>query len=255
MKPIWIFALTLALFTEIAEAQSPEKLFSDANEAYAAEKFEEAVQLYEAILSQGMESAVLYFNLANAHYQLQHTALSVLNYERALEIDPGFEDARVNLQLANLRVKDNIKPIPGFAVSEKIRNFIHSYSSGQWAWVAIVLLWIAAFLGAGFLYAGTAMLKRITFFGGIAFTVLSIVALFTSLNRNSVERDSGKGIILSPNVYVKNAPSGSTDLLILHEGVKVTLVKQSEGWSKIRIADVNIGTVEGFVENKDLAPI
>lgn len=255
MKRIWIFTAFILIVSGKSSAQVAENLFQQGNEAYASEDYAGAVRLYDSVLNQGFESAKLYFNLGNAHYKLQHTALSVLNYERALEIDPRFQDARVNLQLANLRVKDNIKPIQGFALTEKIQNFIRSFSSGQWAWAAIVLLFMAGIMGGGFLYLNSPLVKRVTFFGGILLVVLSLGTLAISINRNKKEQNSYEGIILSPNVYVKNAPSGRTDLLILHEGVKVNLLDQIGGWSKIRVADVNIGTIEGFIENKHIAPI
>ncbi|MEZ4774288.1 MAG: tetratricopeptide repeat protein [Bacteroidia bacterium] len=255
MKRLCIFIAVILLLTSSAFAQEAEHLFKQGNEAYINEDYSGAVQLYDSVINQGFESAKLYLNLGNAHYKLQHTALAVLNYERALEINPRFEDARVNLQLANLRVKDNIKPIPGFAITEKIRNFILSFSSGQWAWLAIALLFAAATLGGAFLFLYSPIVKRVTFFSGIFFVVLSLAALTISLNRNLKEQHSHLGIILSPNVYVKNAPSGRTDLLILHEGVKVDLLDEIGGWTKIRVADVNIGTVEGFIENKHIAPI
>ncbi|MDX2247818.1 MAG: tetratricopeptide repeat protein [Bacteroidia bacterium] len=256
MKKLLIFAAVIKLcLSGIIAAPTPESLFSQANEVYAREDFEGAVRLYDSVLNQGFESDILYFNLGNAHYKLQHTALAVLNYERALKINPGMEDAQVNLQLANLRVKDNIKPIPGFALTERFRNLIYSFSSGQWAWIAIIFLWLAMIMGAGFLFLAAPTLKRITFFSGIVLVIFSLSAFLTSLSRNKSEKSSSNGIILSQNVYVKNAPSGNTDLLILHEGIKVSLVEQIGGWTKIRVADVNIGTVEGFIENKNIAPI
>ena len=75
MKPIFYLILFVSLSLSKAHAQSDD-LFQKANAAYAEGKYEAAVQAYEEILASGQTSAELHYNLANAHYKLNHIAPS-----------------------------------------------------------------------------------------------------------------------------------------------------------------------------------
>ena len=46
------------------------------------------------------ESADIYYNLGNSYYKNKNIAKAVLNYERALLMNPGDADIRFNLEMA-----------------------------------------------------------------------------------------------------------------------------------------------------------
>jgi SH3-like domain-containing protein len=57
------------------------------------------------------------------------------------------------------------------------------------------------------------------------------------VNRNTA-------IVFSPSVTVRSAPdAGSTELFVLHEGVKVKLLQQNNNWYEIQIEDGNVGWI------------
>ena len=258
MKRIIYWLIVLSIFAvsgKVAYGQDTDALFEQANQAYTEENYEQAIEKYEAVLAKGFESADLYYNLGNAHYKSKHIAAAVLNYERALELDPGFEDAQYNLQLANLRVKDNVESVPDLLLVQAVKNLVRGFSSGQWGKIAVILFWLAVALGVAFLYVNIPFAKRVSFFGGILLVLASLFAFGVSLKRLDAERSNQFGIILSPNVYVKDAPSGKTDLMILHEGAKVRLVEEIGSWAKIRIDDANVGKVVGFIESAHIEAI
>ena len=80
-----------------------------ADSAYAAEKYEEAIPIYTALLKEG-EHADIYYNLGNCYYKTDRLALAILNYERAALLDPGSSDVRFNLELARSKTIDKITP-------------------------------------------------------------------------------------------------------------------------------------------------
>lgn len=69
-------------------SQNNDVLFSKATENYNSGKFQEAVENYMSILKSGFESSALYYNLANAHYKLNHVPESIYYYEKALKLNP-----------------------------------------------------------------------------------------------------------------------------------------------------------------------
>ncbi|MEM7373894.1 MAG: tetratricopeptide repeat protein [Bacteroidota bacterium] len=238
------------LITQLTFAEGENAIFTAANDAFVAGDYPAAQESYESLLAEGYSSSDLYYNLGNVHYKLGHIAPSILNYERALKLDPSHKDAEFNLRLANLRVVDNLKPVPRLFLMQWILDWYGSRSAGQWAQLSLILIWLAMGLGAAFLMINHPIIKRIGFFGGIILLAGSLLTTGISLSRLSTEENDNQGdaIIFTPNAYVKDAPEGKTDLLILHEGVKVQMEDQIGNWIKISLDDANIGDVVGFVE-------
>ena len=54
------------------------------------------------------ESADIYYNLGNSYYKMNNIAKAVLNYERALLLNPGNNDIRFNLELARSKTVDKV---------------------------------------------------------------------------------------------------------------------------------------------------
>ena len=107
-----IFFFLVQCLTVGAWAQ--EAAIKEAEAAYTKEDYGKAIELYEGLLNSYGESAEIYYNLGNAYYKANKIAPAVLNYERALLLDPGDKDIRFNLQLAQQKAVDKIEPIGDF---------------------------------------------------------------------------------------------------------------------------------------------
>ena len=105
MKKI-VFFLLVQFVTLGAFAQ--EATIKEAEVAYTKEDYGKAIELYEGLLKTHGESAEIYYNLGNAYYKENKIAPAILNYERALLLDPGDGDIRFNLQLARQKSVDKI---------------------------------------------------------------------------------------------------------------------------------------------------
>ena len=103
MKKI-VFFLLVQFVTLGAFAQ--EATIKEAEVAYTKEDYGKAIELYEGLLKTHGESAEIYYNLGNAYYKENKIAPAILNYERALLLDPGDGDIRFNLQLARQKSVD-----------------------------------------------------------------------------------------------------------------------------------------------------
>lgn len=93
-------ALLICLFPVIAESGQGNDLFASGNQAYAEGKYDEAISYYKAVMEQEGYSASLLYNMANAYYQEKNIGQAILNYERALYLDPKNADIQANLSLA-----------------------------------------------------------------------------------------------------------------------------------------------------------
>ena len=106
-----ISLVTLLVFF-VGFGQSPEDLFREGNSAYNQGDYSRAISYYDSIASQGVHSAELYFNLANAHYKRNAVAPSILNYEKALLLDPDNAQVLNNLAFAQNMTLDRFSPLP-----------------------------------------------------------------------------------------------------------------------------------------------
>lgn len=88
--------ITLYIFGASPEA---EHIFDQANKAYNAGQYENAVEGYKQLnTTHGVNNPALFFNLANACYKQGHLGKAILYYEAALAVDPAFQAARNNLE-------------------------------------------------------------------------------------------------------------------------------------------------------------
>ena len=84
---------------------------AEGDSAYIKEDYAAAIQIYEALLKNG-EAADVYYNLGNSYYKIGEIAKAVLNYERALLLQPGNGDIRANLEVARAKTIDKVEPVP-----------------------------------------------------------------------------------------------------------------------------------------------
>ncbi len=231
---------------------NPDSVFNKANEYYSLGEYSDAIELYENILSLGMESGELYFNLGNAYYKTQNYPKSILNYERALLFEPRDEDILHNLAKARLYIIDKIDEIPEFVIKRWINGLIILFTSNTWAILSLIsfILGISFFLL--YFLSSRLMLRRTGFYIGLIVLLLSFVLLFLSYKSRNILENSNGGIVMTPTVTVKASPRDSgTDLFIIHEGMKVQILDLLDNWYEIRLSDGK----QGWMQQKDLEPI
>ncbi len=74
--------------------------FAKANADYAAGHFPAAIAGYESLVKSRQWNPSLFYDLGNAYFRTGDFGRAILNYERALALDPAQPEARANLQLA-----------------------------------------------------------------------------------------------------------------------------------------------------------
>ncbi len=242
-KKILFFATLIFIFLN-SFGSSLEDSLQAGNAFYSREKFEDAIRVYEYVIEQGYEAPELYYNLGNAYFKSHKVTYSILNYEKALLLDPRNEDTQYNLDLAKSFVIDKIEPVPGFILSEWHYVFVNLFSSNVWAILSIssfVLLLLSLSL---YLYLRQYGVKKLFFWLSVLLLYLTVSSFVFSYHHRRLLLNHGTALVLSPSVTVESSPDHSgTDLFLIHEGTKIT-VKESVGdWTKIRLSDGKEGWV------------
>lgn len=245
-----VLILLLLPFAADASDVYVDSLWNTANQAYIDGRWADAVAEYELISGMGLESAALYCNTADAYFKDGNISKAILFYERALKIDPSYEDARYNLELLNNTIQDRIDPVPDFILRVWAKDICYVMDSDAWAVCFLVLLALTLALALLFILGATAAGRRAGFFTGIVTLLLAVASLSFSLWQKNDYMSADDAIVMRPVTSVKSSPSSeaSTDLFILHEGTKVRILDNVGNWYNVELADGR----QGWILSKDI---
>src|SRR3954469_19991984 len=119
-----------------------QDVFAKANQAYTDARYDEAATGYQELVRTGNWNATIFYNLGNAQYRLGNFGQAILNYERALALDPRHPEADANLRLA----RDEARAL------ELRKNWIERYAGmatvKQYTIAAAIAFWFALFVTA-----------------------------------------------------------------------------------------------------------
>jgi tetratricopeptide (TPR) repeat protein len=227
-------------------------LMEQANKYYDEGEFLPAIETYQAILESGFESAALYYNLGNAYFKINDLPSAILNFEKARKIAPFDDDIHNNLEIANSRIVDKIEPLPGLFIFKWWNLLINLQSLEQWVRINVgsfilILLMILTFLMARYIW-----LRKLSFWFGLVFIVAFTVSFIIANQRYNMFINQTEAIVFTPTVTVKSSPrDNSTDIFVIHEGIKVQLTNQVGEWYEIRIPDGS----KGWIREEDFRKI
>lgn len=239
-KVATVVILLLSLVSSMnIQAKDLDSLWTAGVQAYTDGKFADASTAWTSIEESGQKSAKLYYNLGNAWFKQGNYPKAILNYERALRLDPSYSDARYNLEFTGNFVQDKIEPVPEFILKSVARKVCYVMSSNVWAVIFLVLLAAALMMGLLFLLGSSVGKRRAGFYCGIVLLLLSAGALSFSIWQKSDSVKTDTAIVMSPVSSVKSSPSSgsSKDLFVIHEGTKVTILDEVGSWKNISLAD------------------
>ena len=206
--------------SESAPRPTTEQLWDMANTAYINGNFHSAAEVYEEILSRGVSSVKLYYNLANAYF-------------------------RHNLSVAEARTKDNIEDIPEFFFVTWMREARHTMSCTAWSVLSLVLLACALALFLVYLLAQRLSLRKAGFYGTVVAVLLCMLTTWFALGERREMLDDTSAVVMTASTAVKSSPDkSSTDLFVLHEGTVVTITNRLDDWCEVVIADGKKGWLE-----------
>lgn len=222
-----------------------EQVWDEANTAYVNANFQRAVELYHSIESQGLASAKLYYNMGNAYFKMDDMGHAILYYNKALRLAPGDQDIRYNLDVANSYTKDRIQVVPELFLTRWVRSVRQTISGNAWAVLSLVLF--AAMLVAvmAYMLVNNLLFRKIGFFAAIVSLLLFIITTSFAVTERRHATSPNEAIVMRASVSVKAAPEkNATDMFVLHEGTKVRVGNQIDGWIEVTIADGNKGWLE-----------
>jgi len=235
-------AAVLSFISLSANASDPATEFAKANGFYQKQNYDSAAKIYEQLVSQEYLSTEVYFNLANCYYKLDRISRAILNYERALKINPDDEDAAFNLKVAQLKVVDKIEPVPEIFYVRWIKSVSGTFTTDGWSRFIIGCTWIMFLFAVIYILSARTTIKRIAFVLASFFLIVIVCSWVLSRQSYADHVSQKSAVVMSVSAYVKSSPGdNNTDLFLLHEGTRVDILDEFENWVKIRIANGSVG--------------
>jgi Uncharacterized protein conserved in bacteria len=216
--------------------------FAKANYYYNESRYDTAVVIYERILEEGFVSSPLLFNIGNTYFKMKNYPMAILNYEKALKLDPTNKEIKQNLAIANALITDKIEPMPVFFLTKWWRNIGNQLSANGWASASLKLFGLLLVLLFVYFTARTRGVRKVSFFTSILVIILFVCSIIFAYQKYQYFNEHNEAIVMTPTITVKSSPSSSgVDLFVLHEGTKVEIMDKADNWDKIKIADGSVG--------------
>ncbi len=257
MRNRLITLLTLALMAMTALASGIDYI-DQGNKAYGQKQYKKAAEMYERALRDG-ESSQLRYNLGNAYYRLNDRAHAVLNYERALNLDPSNSDARFNLKFVNEKSKINETSGSNYFTS-LLSQWVGHWSSNTWAIISISFFVLMLAGIACYRIAGSVALQKTGFFGAIALGLLALLAMASAFYMYHHTTTATYAVVMTDKAPANKSPrEGEKEEFKLPSGTKVEVLdsisNNNQGshtqWYKIE----TLNNKTGWMKKDDLEKV
>ena len=213
LSTFWLAFVAVFAFACCTHAQDFEK----ANQLYDEGKFVQAQHAYEQMVDGGAWSANLFYNLGNASSLAGAQGRAILNYERALVLDPSHADAQRNLRL--LRGQTGAKLIDAPLIERACRKV----RENVWTVLAAVAAW-----GCVFSIALLCMSGRRLWLTALASVLLAVIAGYGVFAH---WKDRALGIVTAKEAEARLAPVESAGLAdVLAAGSRVRVLSERGAW-------------------------
>ena len=214
MMKKFIYTIMFAALSLAVSAQT-DKVAADS--AYVKGDYKAAIEIYESLVANNGESADVYYNLGNAYYKSENIAKAVLNYKRALLLNPDDEDIRFNLELARSKTVDKVAPEYKFFLMEWLESIINLLSISAWSILAVVSFVVMLLTLLLFLFGKSVSTKKTGFIIALFSLFITIFANLSALHRYHYLTERNDAVIMEPSVTAKSTPSNSgTELFVIH---------------------------------------
>ena len=199
-----------------------DDLFAKANKAYAEGRFGEAAANYESLIRSGKWNANLFYDLGNAWYRVGDFGQSILNYERALALDPRHPEADANLRLA----RDEARAL------ELRRDWIERYvgmaTVKQYTIAAAIAFWFALFITAHLFFSRRSA-------GRMALIALCLIvcgaSIFAIVTLENGTRGDALAIVTGKDVEARLATADNAkSVLALPAGSEIKILSERGDW-------------------------
>lgn len=254
--------LCISILTIPAFADPQAKGLAEADRAYNAGNYQDAIEIYIAAMEMEGVSAPALFNLGNACVKAGDYGKAALCYERAHRLDPSNKSITENLEYVKAKVSDanklelrgknlNVMPdAPSFFLAV-YNNVTTDTSADYWATLAALAFVMTLFAIALYIFSSNIVVRKTGFFTSFLFLACCIAFLIFSFGAAKHFNSEDEGIITDYKIELREEPGDKSkpSTTPLCRGTKLTVLDDevnSRGevtWYKVRLNSDFIGWI------------
>jgi tetratricopeptide (TPR) repeat protein len=220
----WLSVMLITLGGAAPSARGDQNpAFSKANQDYNEGHFQGAVDGYQKLVSSGQWSANLFYDLGNAWFRLGNFGEAILNYERALALDPHHPEASANLVL----VRDEARALE--LKRTGLERYIEAGTSAQYSIAASIAFWVTLFGAARLLFSHrrSAALVSLLILSAVVFAG----AVFALYSLESGSKGEDLAIVTGKKIEARLATAdNASSVLALPPGSEIRVLSQRGDW-------------------------
>ncbi len=239
-----------------------EVCWQEGIQAYGDRDYARAVERLERVVELGYATPDTYYNLANAYFKLGQNTLSpsgrgfasgelgkaVLNYRRALRLNPAMEDARYNLDIA-VDYTNDTEAIPFSFVVSLWHSLRNKATTNTWAVSSVVLFVVLLISLLVYLLSQQVLHRKVAFGVAVVALLLFVITTACSLSQRAELLENSHAVVVCSDTTPVHASPDSSSKIIRQPSQGVTLrVLRSHGeWSEILFSDGEKGWIRSSV--------
>ena len=215
---------------------------------YEQMRYDSAAYYFEQIAALKPQNATVYYNLGNTYYRLNKIAPAVLNYQRALQINPDLKEAKDNLALTESRISNHIQSTNDVFFIDWWQTITHPNKTSTWS-VAALLIFILIIV--------TILLRRymksfqwipVQLTGLLGFVCICLLVLAFAAAKNDMQ--SNRAVVMQNDAPLMNPEQKGKPLSLVPEGTTVKITDEKTGWVEVSLPDGRKGWLQSNLIDK-----
>ncbi len=228
---------------------SPQDDFASANKAFEARQYSDAISRYSLIISSGVESAPLYFNLGNAYFKNGDLGHAILYYMKAKRLDPANDDIKANLDFAKRFTSIQMEGVQLNPVNNFLASIVDPYRLTTLAWFSS-LFWVL-FVCTLILRFGLRIKSGLVRVGTIVLLVALIAVSSLTTFKYRTSYLTQHAVIVAEECPVRTGPTDQSDIELQGApGLIVNILSESSDYYNVQFENMRRGWVK-----KDLVAV
>ena len=209
--------------------------FDDANKLYEKGGYQDAIQAYQAVLS-NQPTAAVYFNLGNAYFKSGQLGDAIAEYRQAAAYAPRDPDIQANLKFARARVSG-----PSYLGDWKER-IAGNVTNRQWILLSCAGTWTFFLLLAvrQLRPMWTRSLMPWTAVSAVLGLGLTVSCLWVTHDRNTTEI----AVVVQRDAVMRLGPfDESKSMMTLQDGTELKVIDHKNDWLQVTADDKSVGWI------------
>jgi len=245
MRLVLAGILILVIGVSFSQEPVPSQNFDQANNAFVEGDYDKAIEIYSSIIENNLESSELYFNLANSHYKKGNMAESILNYNKALLIEPGNKKYKENLKIVREKIGTDVIEISEFLPIRIWKNTALAFSPGTWL-ILLCLMAVLLFVSIYFWRFKSEGRRRMKFFLLTSVSlILFAITVALGYSSDQLKYYSDNAVVMKRTELRSGADIRADKLRPLVAGVTVKIIdRELDDWYKVSLRNKDEGWLE-----------